>query len=177
MTRHIKDEFPINEPNLDNAFELIFGTDMMKELYGKDVDVGPWKCIDESKKSRKIKGAVKMHGAPKEILKVLGGNTLRATTAQTIKTNVDEIHVDHNVKMHFLGAELVRVKPTFVLKKEENRSIFAANVKLDAFFPPPLNFVIEGFMANFAKNQVAIVKKFSNVNRERPTCMARGFSC
>ena len=164
MTLHVKDEFPVNHDNVETAFEHIFGEGMLRVLYGADVSIGAWTTASDASRTRTIKGKVDVDGAPEEIMRVLGGSKLRASTIQTVrdtsKNSDQSIQVQNKVRMHFLGAELVRVRPQFLIRKSasDRQPVFQADVKLDAFFPPPVNMIVESFMATFARKQIMTVR-------------------
>ena len=145
------------------AFDRVFGAETLEFLYGGDVRVGQWSpSHDAAKRTRRIQGGMHIEGAPAEVVRFLaGGRRLRATTRQDVVVHdADAIDVTHRVRMHFLGAELVRVKPSFRLRAQTGGPpLLDAEVRVAALFPPPIGGVIEGFMEHFARRQLAATRQ------------------
>ena len=79
------------------------------------------------------------------------------TTKQHIKhADAKRVHVENKVKPHVLGAEFVKIRPTFTLtQKEDKTTQFDITCKLCAIMPPPFNSIMEGFMLVASKANYA----------------------
>ena len=64
--------------------------------------------------------------------------------------------VQNKVRMHFVGAEFCKVKPTFRVSRDpaSGRVTFAAAVKVYALLPPPLDKICEGFMERVCASEL-----------------------
>ena len=146
------------------AFDKVFSVKTLQFLYGPDVRVDPWKITDDGRRSRRIRGSMQIEGAPAEVMRFLaGGKQLRATTRQDVAPPAADgsLDVTHKVRMHFLGAELVRVQPSFRLHMPadaEGPPLLDAEVRVGALFPPPLGGILEGFMERFSRHQLAMTE-------------------
>lgn len=130
---------------LDDAFELIFNDkDVMGYMAVKNgFAASPW---DSNK--RVVKFNIPHDNMPKQLVNIVGGGKIGVTTKQAIKQKTDDkIMVDNKVRPHILGAEFVKIRPTFTLTKmNNNKTELDIHCKLFAIFPPPLNHIMEGFM-------------------------------
>lgn len=142
--------------DLAEAFDAVFGQEMLTHLYGPEVRVGPWDERGPRGRRRVIHGTVDVPGAPKEVMRILGGSKLRATTRQFVTaTPPKTLDIDHRVRMHFLGAELIRVRPRFRLRQEAPGDVrLDASVRVAAMLPPGISHVVEAFMHTFAQHQL-----------------------
>lgn len=141
-----------NVRTVPDAFDWVFGESFMRHLYGPRVSVGPWEGD-----TRRIRGTVEVPGAPREVAKILGGGEIRTTTRQTVRWALPvAADVDHKVRFHFVGAELIRVRPSFKLRQASADApvTLDATVRVAALLPPGISNVVEGFMERFAQMQL-----------------------
>ena len=66
-----------------------------------------------------------------------------------------QIHVTTKMRMHFLGAELFKVRPEFSLREAEDGTIMSsARIEMHALLPPPICNIAEHFMAQQSSKQL-----------------------
>ncbi len=128
---------------LDHAFELIFNNeqvaDMMKQK--NPHDCGPW-----NKNKRKIHFEMPNENIPPPLLQIIGGGKLRITMTQIKKEEKGKVLIINKVRPHILGAELLKIRPTFTLSESNGGTAFDIRCEMHAVFPPPLDSIIEEFM-------------------------------
>lgn len=136
---------PLGKISLNNAFDLVFGKPTLERVHGPSLSLTEW--IDDK---RIVKFTINVDNIPKEVRRFFCGSTLRVTSRQTrMSPHSNVIRVDNRIKMHFLGAEFVSLKPVFTLTHDETCGFtsISGSVKHVARFPPPINAIVEGFMA------------------------------
>jgi hypothetical protein len=137
---------------LQQAFDVMFGEETMKEVHGSSLNVSKW----NHKNERKLSFKIDIEQVPREIRTVFCGNKLKITTKQYKLEGPNRILVKNNIKMHFLGAEFFRVKPKFMLHQDEDfgQVYVSGRVEHHSLLPPPLNNIAEGFMAQNSKKEM-----------------------
>ena len=129
--------------SMDRAFDAVFGDEVLREVHGDSLQAGEW-----NGDRRKLKFKIDLISVPRELKRFVGGDSLRITTTQILKSRLDEsICVENRVRMHFLGAELFQIKPQFSLVKDGNEVFVVGQVEHHAMLPPPLNSLAESFMS------------------------------
>lgn len=129
--------------SLEDAFERVFGGECMRAIHGPSLSLGDWKDGE-----RTVRFSLDTGDIPREIARVLCGSKLRVTMRQTRTTAPAAIEVRSRMRMHFLGAELMSVRPTLRVTVDAAGAHLVARVEHAARLPPPLNAVTEAFMAD-----------------------------
>lgn len=132
--------------DLSGALHAVFGPHMLRKVHGPATKVG---MFDERGR-RTFKFRVKVEGVPPPIRRFFCGSELKITTRQQLDTADDnKWTVTNRMKLHFLGAEFFKLRPTFWLERDpaEPGAVFlGGTVRHDAVLPPPLNGIAENFM-------------------------------
>jgi hypothetical protein len=133
------------------GFERVFGSETLERMHGSSVRTSKWR--DDK---RKVRFTISVDHVPKEVRMFFCGNKLRITTEQHRQVNEAErrIVVTNRMRMHFLGAELFSVKPMFMLHCQGGDTYVSGSVRHHAVLPPPLDMVVESFMAQHSKKQL-----------------------
>lgn len=143
-TVHI-DPTPIGQMPLQDAFDLFFCRSTLEKVHGPSLRLGDWKedC------TRTIKFDMDIKGIPKEVARIFCGDKVRFSIRQSRKDALNQIEIFNKLKPHFLGAEFISIRPSFKLTHSEEDGTTYISGKVDnvARFPPPLNGIVEGFMA------------------------------
>lgn len=135
----------------EQAFEAVFGPETLHVVHGPSVRVSPW---DDAGR-RTVRFGIDVHAVPAEIRRFFCGNHLRVTTRQQLRKAPDQWTVKNSMKMHFLGAELFKVSPQFVLAIGSDGAVrFTGTVKHRALLPPPLKGLAEGVMAEHSRREL-----------------------
>ena len=141
--------------SLEDAFAMVFGNATLKQVHGPSLRVTDW-----NQNKRKIQFSIAVSNIPREIRRFFCGESLRITTRQERKVTPAVIEVQNKMRMHFLGAELFRVKPFFYLEHDGKAAYIRGKVEHAALLPPPINVVAELFMAAHSKKEM---ESFANV--------------
>ena len=104
-------------------------------------------------------------GIPTELAEVVCGKDVRFSVQQAVRAiGKDGVELGNKVRMHFLGAELLQIRPRMMIRRDPdtNRCSVQAHVKVNAVLPTPLNRLAESFMlrqseVEFAKWAAVIV--------------------
>lgn len=137
----------INRDSLGEAFESVFGPSMLRRVHGPDTRVGNF---EDNK--RRFSFKVHVGEIPPLIRRFFCGRELKVTTQQRLSTEPTKWEVTNRMKLHFVGAEFVGIKPVFWLEAcdgtegREAGIYLGGTVRHDARFPPPLNGIAESFM-------------------------------
>jgi hypothetical protein len=128
---------------LDAALAAVFGPDMLRTMHGPDTVVGGFV---NGKRTFGFK--ISVGEVPRAIRRFFCGSQLRITTRQTVDASVpDKYTVTNRLKLHFVGAELFKLRPVFWLERAPDGAVhLGGRVRHDALLPPPLNGIAEGFM-------------------------------
>lgn len=129
--------------DLQSALHAVFGPDMLRRVHGSGTRVGEF----EGGK-RAFKFVVAVDNVPAPIRRFFCGSSLRITTKQTLdQSDPAKWVVTNRLKLHFVGAEFFKLRPTFWLEQDEDGGVsLGGTVRHDAVLPPPLNGIAEGFM-------------------------------
>lgn len=140
----------IGRVSMDAALDSVFGPAMLRRVHGPSLRVGDF----NHKNQRVFKFKIDVSCVPPPIRRFFCGNELNITTRQTLdKKTQREWSVTNKLKLHFVGAEFFKIRPSFYLKQDEDGTVsLGGQVRHDAVLPPPLNGIAEDFMAlNSAK--------------------------
>jgi hypothetical protein len=84
-----------------------------------------------------------------------GGRTRVSVRQQATWAEEQEVTVCNHTRMHFLGAEMFRVRPRFRLRAAADDAVWLdGSIQNQALLPPPLNVVAEAFMAEQSRQQL-----------------------
>ncbi len=151
---------------LEHAFKRVFGRDTLQRVHGPSLRMTDW---DRAAGTRKIQFAVEMGRIPKEVARFFCGERLRVTTNQTCtRPDANTIVVSNRMRLHFLGAEMFSVRPTFRLSRDDAGTFLTGIIEHHARLPPPLNSVVESFMVRSSRREL---EKFAEVLRLPSTMM------
>lgn len=131
--------------DMNSALRAVFGPDMLRRVHGASTKVGDF--VDGK---RSFKFAVSVDSVPPPIRKFFCGSELRVTTRQTLDQTTDPAKwtVTNKMKLHFVGSELFKLRPTFWLERDpdDGHVYLGGTVRHDAVLPPPLDGIAENFM-------------------------------
>lgn len=134
------------------AMERVFGPAALDKVHGPGrYEVTPW-----VNGSRHINVSVDVVGSiPPAARRFICGEVLRATIRQNARQSREGslrcTDITCAVRMHFVGAELFKVRPSFHLRTDDadpdGRVWLSARVEHHAVLPRPFNRILEDFMA------------------------------
>lgn len=129
--------------DLPSALHAVFGPDMLRRVHGAGTKVGEFVGG-----KRAFKFTVAVDNVPAPIRRFFCGSSLRVTTRQKLdQSEATRWTVTNHMKLHFVGAEFFKLRPTFWLERDEDGGVsLGGTVRHDAILPPPLNGIAEGFM-------------------------------
>lgn len=147
--KEFSDEIVLRYP-LNEAFRLVFDDPrIMTHMHSNtEFSVSDWKD------NRRV-FHFELGGSGGDVMGILGGGKLSATARQEKK--VDSKHntiiVTHKIKPHFVGAELVKLRPVFTLigMPDGTSSLLRLHTRVDAIMMPPFNGMVEGFIIDLCK--------------------------
>lgn len=138
---------------LEGALHAVFGPRMLRKVHGASLrDAGPF----DAEGRRAFRFAVQVGSVPRLIRRFFCGSELTVSARQTLdRADAAKWVVTNNLKMHFVGAQLFRLRPTFWLQRGEDGVVTLGGlVRHDAVLPPPLKGVAEGFMARNTQREL-----------------------
>ena len=145
---------------IGNAFDMAFGEDTLRKLHGNDVVITPW----DERNRLVLKFTINMEHVPTELRRIFCGSRMRVTAKQQLVREEGRCEVSSRMKMHIMGAELIRVRPRFTLKEgPEGLVCMEGCVDHAAMLPPPVNAIAEAFMYNSSKEQLS---RYSGIIKE-----------
>jgi hypothetical protein len=137
--------------SIKTAFDQIFHDETLREVHGPSLKATPW----DGKNKRLLKFSISLDNVPSEIRRFFCGNKLKITTRQALVPQDARYDVKNSIRMHFLGAELFKLKSAFYLEqKDDGHLSFGGRVEHHAILPPPLNGIAEGFMKQQSEREV-----------------------
>jgi hypothetical protein len=131
------------------AFHVLFDDDkVMQFMYDKNkFHASHW-----DKDRRTVHFEIPHDNMPSALVKFVGGGKIRATTQQHRKISPNKIEIKNKIRPHVLGAEFIKISPTFHLTRIDNNTTqFDIYCKLYALLIPPLDKMMEGFMLSSSK--------------------------
>lgn len=130
---------------LDDAVRAVFGPDTLRRVHGRDTVVGDF----DARGKRAFEFWVDVAAVPATIRRFFCGSRLKVTTRQVmLRRGPQACTVRNKLRMHFVGAELFGIRPTFELTADpRTREVrLGGRVEHYALLPPPLDGIAEGFM-------------------------------
>jgi hypothetical protein len=147
---------------LTDTFGLVFDDRAtLDAVHGE----GRWSATPWADGKRNIRFEMEPGNIPAPVLKIIGNGKMVADVRQTLSASPDEVVVKNRVRPKVVGAEFVRVRPTFTLTKLGLAATrVAVSCDVCAIIPPPFNGMVEDFMrrtaeVSFAWLQSAISSK------------------
>lgn len=143
-----------------DSFDVVFGAHALQTMHGDSVRYGEW-----NNDKRRVGFAVPVN-LPSEFKRFFCGDKLRITTHQERHWHPDGDRVDvkNRMRMHFVGAELFSVRPSFSLTQHPDGTHISCRVEHRARLPPPLNMLAEATMADHTRRELekfeVALKKF-----------------
>ena len=133
--------------SMQSALDAAFSPAMLARVHGPSLKLAGSGEFDGSGR-RAFKFAVDMPSVPPAIRGMFCGNRLDVSVRQTLdKRGEDDWRVSNRLKLHCVGAELVKVRPAFKIhRRQDGQVVLSASVRHDAVLPPPLNSIAEDFM-------------------------------
>lgn len=131
--------------DLESGLHAVFGPAMLRRVHGPSLrGEAPFDAMGR----RAFKFAVRVDSVPPPIRRFFCGSELGVTTRQSVDTSdPDRWTVTNRMKLHFVGAELFKLRPVFWLERAPDGVVFlGGRVRHDAVLPPPLNGIAEAFM-------------------------------
>lgn len=141
MRQLVLPQIRLRSKSLPHAFESVFGPRMLRRVHGTSLKVGPFE-----NGVRTFQFRVDVADVPPPIRPFFSGDHLNVTTRQTLEKQDAKWLVKNKLKMHFVGAELFGMKPTFWIEETPEGLFLGGTVRHDAVLPPPLNSIAERFM-------------------------------
>lgn len=134
--------------SLDDAFDLVFNDrDTLDAVHG----AGRWTATPWEDGRRDIRFEMHPGSIPPAILRMIGNGRMAARVRQTAVVKADEIVVSNRVRPCVVGAEFVRIRPTFTLSRVADKGTrVGMTCDVCAIMPPPFNGMIEDFMKRTA---------------------------
>ena len=145
--------------SFDAAFGLIWSDKTLRKFHGPSLSTTPWreeKARDGScvQSTRKLRFVVDVVDVPAEVRAFFRGDKMRISTKQQLVKQEERWSVTNHIRMHFLGAEFIKMKPTFYLEKIADDIYFGGRIEHHAILPPPLNGIVEGFMQRQTEKEI-----------------------
>lgn len=142
---------------MDAALDRVFGTDTLRKVHGDDVKVSPF----DSKGKRAFEFKIDVTNIPPAVRVFFCKPHLLIRTNQTLsKKTPQRWEITNKLKMHFVGAELFKIRPQFWLSEQDGEVCLGGKVRHDAVLPPPMSGICENFMALNTRMQLT---KFAEV--------------
>lgn len=142
---------------LDAAVEAVFGADTLRKVHGDGLRADPF--VDGQ---RTFRFDVDVSAVPAPLRVFFSGSKLGVTTRQTLTKRDDHWRVTNQLKMHFVGAELFRIRPCFDLTRNaaDGTVSIGGAVRHDASLPRPFSGIAERFMAGHSEREL---RRFAEV--------------
>ena len=132
--------------DLQSALDTVFGPVMLKSVHGPDTVVGDF----DQEGIRTFKFCIDVCRVPFAIRYLFSGSRLHITTRQTLtKPSMEHWRITNDIRMHFLGSELLKLKPVFWLVQDSTTGHIhlGGHVRHVAYLPMPFCRIAETFMA------------------------------
>lgn len=137
----------VKRSTMDGALNAVFGSRTLRRVHGTSLRF--MTAVEEVSPGsrRKFGFRVDISDVPAPVRKFFSGDSMRVTTTQDVTAPAPgRVEVANRIKLHFVGAELFKLRPTFVLEETPEGIFLGGRVRHDAVLPPPLNGIAEAFM-------------------------------
>lgn len=135
--------------DMGGALHSVFGSHMLSRVHGPSLRGNlPLASTFDADGRRTFSFDVAVDSVPPPIRRFFCGDKLTVTTRQQLNDRRDDDWtVTNRMKLHFVGAELFKLRPKFWLRRDGDGVItLGGQVRHDAVLPPPLNGIAEKFM-------------------------------
>ena len=140
--------------NLSASFELPLSLGASFARVFEDADVleavhgaGRWSATPWNGERRDMVFEMEPAGVPAAVLNIIGSGKMSAKVRQTKEVRDGVITVRNRVRPRIVGAELVRIRPTFTLRAiDDHRTEVSVSCDVCAILPPPFDGIVEEFM-------------------------------
>lgn len=134
---------------LSDTFGLVFDDRAtLDAVHG----AGRWSATPWDDNKRVITFEMAPRDIPAAVLRIIGNGKMAAHVQQTVTASPGELVVVNKVRPKVIGAEFVRIRPTFTLTKiGPDATSVGVSCDVCAIFPPPFNGMVEDFMRKTAE--------------------------
>lgn len=130
--------------DMEAALHRVFGLETLRKVHGPDLKAGEF----DAKGRRSFEFTIDVSDIPPPVRAFFCKPKLLIRTRQQLsKPSPTRWEVSNKLKMHFVGAELFKIRPSFWLSARDDGVYLGGRVRHDAVLPPPLNGICERFMA------------------------------
>lgn len=137
--------------DMDAALDAVFGPAMLRRVHGPTTRVGSF----DAEGTREFQFRVAVDAVPLLIRRFFCGTELAVTARQTLRREPATCTVTNQLKLHFVGAELFRLRPQFWVQRDADDGLSLGGVvRHTAVLPPPLSGIAESFMAAHTRREL-----------------------
>lgn len=150
---------PSHVAHLEQGWRAVWGEATLRRVHG-EVRFEEAGGHDAPCDTRTYTFSVDVSAVPWVLRCFFCGPRLRVTTRQTLERRPGAWLVRNDLKMHFMGSELFRVEPTFLLTHDTgephglNGLTLRGAVAHHARLPPPLAGIAERFMERHSEREL-----------------------
>ena len=146
MKLYVMPDLCLGKRSMQGALDAAFSPAMLARVHGPTLKLAGAGGFEDGRRSFRF--SVDMPAVPPALRHFFCGNHLDVSVRQTVdKPGPAEWQVSNRLKLKCVGAELIKVRPSFTLRQQEDGSVLlSARVRHDAVLPPPLNAIAEDFM-------------------------------
>lgn len=138
-------EVPLGRRTLQNALDSVFSPAILTKVHGPTLKLKGAGAFENG--TRSFGFSIDLPTVPPPLKVFFGGETLDVNVRQSVDTRDPAVwHVTNRLKLKCVGAELIKVRPSFTLTDKGGEVSLSARVRHDAVLPPPLDTIAEEFM-------------------------------
>lgn len=153
MRQLVLSAVPVRRPCLQSAKEAVFGPEMLRRVHGPSLR---FQTGEDTAHGRVFGFDVDVGDVPAPIRVFFCGKSLRVTTTQAVTETPSKIEVTNGLKLHFVGSELFKLRPSFWLERSPDGTVvLGGQVGHVAVLPPPLRGIAESFMLQNSERTLA----------------------
>lgn len=153
MKQLVLPRVPVRRSSLRSARDAVFGGEMLRRVHGPSLT---FQTAPEPHHKRSFRFTVGVGEVPLPIRRFFCGDRLRVTTTQSLRESPTRIEVANHLKLHFVGAEFFKLRPTFWLEETPEGIVLGGQVRHTALLPPPLKGIAEAFMMHGSAQQLKV---------------------
>lgn len=153
--KECRDLFVVDD-SLEEAFDRLFQAKEMNEWMQQSTTftVGDWKRDERTFQV--------VLDANNPVVAFLGGGKLTGTIKQKVQRGEKKMVIQHKVRPHMVGAELLKIRPVIELTVvDANKTGISLYTRVDAVMPPPLNQMVENAIIVFCNKNNQLFKEFA----------------
>jgi hypothetical protein len=156
--------------SMHDAFDHVFGQSTLTAVHGDTLKCSAWNL--DRRRFSFVMGIADLPSCLSRF--VAARKTMRMTVHQHRDFAPCEsvVTMRSKVKMHFLGAELFRIKPTFVLRQVPGECAYAISgrTEVNVLLPHPLKGIAESFLVNRSTEEL---KRYCDILLVKPRTSKR----